>query len=100
MTPEQERFLELVETLMTCASEDQVYRHLRLELGGKHVFIEDTVTAVTVSVNPIDFSSAKGVGDWRRGVVIDMARGYKKGVPPTIHTWNEALAAYLQPLLQ
>jgi hypothetical protein len=84
MNEEQTEFLELVETLLSNASSDQVYRHLHTEIGDDKVLIEDMVTGVYCNSR-------------LHGSVIDMER--VKGGNKIIG-WDAEAAKKLTPVLK
>ena len=84
MTPGQIETLELIELLLSLVNKDQVYRHLRVEVKGREVFIEDTGVNVLLAVNGV-------------GTIFDMYR-YKG--ERTIHTFDEGRAAEWLPVIK
>lgn len=83
MTPLQEEFLELVETLLTWVSADQVYRNIEDTVAGQKVCIEDTGTTVVVRTD--------------LGVLVDMERSPKGN---RFYTWKKDKIISLTPALR
>ena len=66
MNEEQTALLDLIETLLSYASDDPTYRHIRAVVNTYEVFIEDTCVTVVLTTK-------------RHGTIIDMERNHYRG---------------------
>jgi len=84
LTPEQSEFLELVERILNHASADRVYKHIRVDLHGHSIFIEDTVTSVLVST-------------MTHGAILDLERSSDEN---SVVQWKKFAAEEMTSILQ
>ena len=99
MTPEQEDLLGLINTLLNQVSEDKVYKHLQVKIGGYKIFMEDTVTTVLLTASAIDRPSGSTSNRLLNpdNTVIDMERTIKG---PVFYSWSPKKAAEIEVILR